>query len=107
MYSTRLGYEQPAAHETKDPEHRLAGTSLQSISEVAYRVSGRLPKTGVTHEEQYGREDEDGAVEDQQRQPLRHRDVGSREQRDCAELRHCLWQLHCRHCHAEERQRGK
>jgi hypothetical protein len=51
--------EHPAAHETTEPEHRLAGASLQSLSEVGVpRI--QPPEKDVAHEEQYRREDEDG-----------------------------------------------
>ena len=90
----------------RDPEHRLAGTSLQSLSEVGVPRIQPPPENDVAHEEQYGREDEDCVVEDQQRQPPRHREVGSREKRDRAEIRHRRRQLHCRHRHAEEGQCG-
>jgi hypothetical protein len=51
--------EQPAAHETKDPEHRLAGTRLQSLSEVRVPRIQPASQNNMAHEQQYGREDED------------------------------------------------
>ena len=56
--------EQSAAHETKDPEHRLAGTGLQSLSEVGVPRIQPPPESDMAHEEPYGREDEDYVVEE-------------------------------------------
>jgi hypothetical protein len=45
MYSTTLEGEEPAAHETKDPQHRLTGTSLQPLSEVGAARMGLIGDT--------------------------------------------------------------
>ncbi len=44
--------EQPTAHEADNPEHRLAGTSLQSLSEVGVPRIQPPPENQVAREEQ-------------------------------------------------------